>query len=144
MRLDSMTSECGDRAAAGRLRETAAPDRRVALHGAPARTWLVAALAIATLAACDTAARKEAEEAAKNTFACQLAGERIVVRFDSGEARMLMPGGDRVTLYQIPAASGVRFSNGTMELRGKGIELQLIQNGTLRPLEGCEPYVVPK
>jgi membrane-bound inhibitor of C-type lysozyme len=135
MRPDAMT---------GGLRESAAPDHRVAQRGAPARRWLVAAVAVAMLTACDTAARKEAEEAAKNTFDCKLAGERIVIRFDSGEARMLMPGGDRVTLYQIPAASGVRFSNGTMELRGKGIELQLIQNGTLRPLEGCEPYVVPK
>ena len=46
---------------------------------------------------------KEEEEAAKNTFACTAAGERLVIRFDVGEARLLMPDGNRVSLYQIPA-----------------------------------------
>ena len=104
---------------------------------------LVAALGFATLAACNASPSKEAEEAAKNSFACQLAGERIVIRFDAGEARMLMPGGDRVTLYQIAAASGVRFTNGLMELRGKGVDLQLVRDGTLTPLEECQPYAPP-
>ena len=101
-----------------------------------AAVWRVAA-------ACNAAPSKEAEEAAKNTFACQLAGERIVIRFDTGEARMLMPGGDRVTLYQISAASGVRFTNGMMELRGKGMELQLVRDGTAATLEGCAPFAPP-
>ena len=105
---------------------------------------LVAAMGIAALAACNASPSKDAEEAAKNTIACQLAGERIVIRFDTGEARMLMPGGDRVTLYQITAASGIRYSNGMMELRGKGMELQLIRDGNPATLDGCQPYVVPK
>jgi len=117
------------------------PRRRTPWHRAAA----VAALAaLAALAACNTAPNKEAQEAARNTFACQLAGERLVIRFDSGEARLLMPGGDRVTLYQIAAASGVRYTNGLMELRGKGMELQLVRDGTALTLEGCQPYVVPQ
>ncbi len=62
----------------------------------------------------------------------------------SGEARLLLPGGDRVTLYQIAAASGVRYTNGLLELRGKGMELQLVRDGTAATLEGCQPYVVPQ
>jgi len=113
-------------------------------HGIRASWRLGAALAVATLAACSASPSKEAEEAAKNTVACQLAGERVVVRFETGEARMLMPGGDRVTLYQIAAASGVRYTNGLMELRGKGMELQLVRDGTVATLEGCRPYAPPQ
>jgi membrane-bound inhibitor of C-type lysozyme len=113
-------------------------------YESPARWRFVAALAIVALAACNTPPGKEAEEAAKSTIACQLAGERVVIRFDTGEARMLMPGGDRVTLYQITAASGMRYTNGMMELRGKGVELQLIRDGNPASLDGCEPYVPPK
>ena len=104
---------------------------------------IVTALAIAALAACESSPSKEALEAARNTFACQLAGERIVIRFDSDEARILMPGGDRVNLYQIPSGSGVRYTNGQMELSGKGTELQLIRDGTLTALDGCKPYAPP-
>ena len=100
-------------------------------------------LAAAALIACGNSPSKEAEAAAKNTFACQLAGERVVIRFEPGEARMLMPGGERVTLYQIAAASGVRFTNGLLELRGKGTDLQLIRDGTLTPLDACQPYAPP-
>src|SRR5207302_11451128 len=100
----------------------------------------------AALAGCADKASKEEQEAAKNTFVCLLEGERLVVRFDMGIARMLMPNGDRVDLYQIPAASGVRFSNGNLELRGKGIELTLVDNNTATqvPLAQCSPYTVPK
>jgi membrane-bound inhibitor of C-type lysozyme len=63
-----------------------------------------------------------------------------------GMARMLMPSGDRIDLYQIPSGSGVRFSNGNMELRGKGIELVLIDDttGTQSVLTQCAPYSAPK
>ena len=104
----------------------------------------LAAAALAALGACAQAPSKEDEEAARNTFACLLQGERLVVRFDAGEARLLLPGGDRVTLYQIPAASGVRYSNGTLELRGKGSELQLLRDGQIVPLANCQPYALPK
>jgi membrane-bound inhibitor of C-type lysozyme len=101
-------------------------------------------LTAGTLAACANTPSKEELEAAKNTFACQLSGERLVIRFDAGEARLLMPDADRVVLYQIPAASGIRYSNGTLELRGKGMELQLIRNGVSNQLADCAPYTMPK
>jgi membrane-bound inhibitor of C-type lysozyme len=103
------------------------------------------AVALATLAcaACAMPPSKEEQEAAKNTFACMYADERIVIRFDTGEARLLMPDGNRVALYQISADSGVRFSNGVMELRGKGMDLQLLNHGVATVLKNCEPLVVP-
>ncbi|HEV3239147.1 MAG TPA: hypothetical protein VG429_01995 [Casimicrobiaceae bacterium] len=104
-------------------------------------------LFIAALVGCADKANKEEQEAAKNTFVCLLNGERLVIRFDMGEARMLMPSGDRISLYQIPASSGgVRFSNGNLELRGKGIELTLVDNASLvaTELKQCAPYPQPK
>jgi membrane-bound inhibitor of C-type lysozyme len=113
----------------------------------PRRTRLPTALALAAAlaaAGCGSQPSKEEQEAAKNTFACLLQGERLVVRFDAGEARILMPGGERVVLYQLPAASGVRYSNGTLELRGKGTELRLEGDGRATPLVDCKPYELPK
>ncbi len=106
------------------------------------RSWLVVFTALA-LVACENPQKKKEEEIAKSTFACSYNGERFVVRFGDGEARMLLPEMQRVTLYQIPSASGgVRYSNGTMELRGKGAELQLIRDGVVTPLKDCEPYAI--
>lgn len=104
---------------------------------------LALAVAATLVAGCEQARRKEAEEAARNTFACQLEGDRLLVKFDAGEARLLLPGGDRVVLYQIAAASGVRYSNGYLELRGKGMELRLIREGGETALVDCQPYVPP-
>ena len=112
----------------------------------PSMRLAIAAFLAVALAGCADKASKEEEEAAKNTFVCQLHGERLVIRFDAGEARMLMPGGDREVLYQVPSASGVRFSNASMELRGKGSDLTLIDkiNGVQTELAGCVPYSIPK
>jgi hypothetical protein len=107
------------------------------------RAVRIAPIAVVLLAGCADMKSKEEEEAAKNTFACQMSGERIVLRFDVLEVRLLMPAGDRVSLYQIPVASGVRFSNGDLELRGKGMDLQLIRNGVAVQLVDCKPYVAP-
>ena len=106
----------------------------------------VALLMASLVMGCGNEPSKEEQEAAKNTFACELQGERLVLRLERGEARMLMPGGDRVVLYQIPSGSGVRFSNGNLELRGKGLELTLIDNasGSESPLVGCVQYTPPK
>ena len=101
-------------------------------------------MAACTLAGCASGPSKEELEAAKNTFACQLSGERLVIRFDSGEARLLMPDTERVVLYQVPVASGIRYTNGTLDLRGKGTDLQLIRNGSALPLANCAPYEIPK
>jgi membrane-bound inhibitor of C-type lysozyme len=103
---------------------------------------LLLAFAALAVAACENPMKKKEEEIAKSTFACQYSGERFLVRFGDGEARMLLPEMQRVTLYQVPTESGVRYSNGTMELRGKGTELQLIRNGVVTPLKDCEPYAV--
>jgi len=94
-------------------------------------------------------ARRGAAAAAAAAVAARV-GRRVVavggwllVKFDAGEARLLLPGGDRVILYQIAAASGVRFTNGYMELRGKGMDLQLIRDAAATPLVDCLPYVPP-
>jgi hypothetical protein len=109
------------------------------------RLAIAVGLAVA-LSACADKASKEEEEAAKNTFVCQLQGERLVIRFDGNEARMLMPNGDRVILYQVPSTTGVRFSNGTMELRGRGTNVTLIDsiNAVQHDLSDCAPYSIPK
>ena len=107
-------------------------------------TVLGVALAVLIASGCAEKATKEEQEAARNTFACMLSGERLVVRFAQGEARILMPGGDRVVLYQIPTASGIRFSNGKVELRGKGSDLQYLVDGNVTPLVDCKPYELPK
>ncbi len=53
---------------------------------------LLLVLAAVALSGCENPQKKKEEELAKNTFACQLNGERFVVRFVEGEARMLLPG----------------------------------------------------
>jgi membrane-bound inhibitor of C-type lysozyme len=105
---------------------------------------IVFALVAGALGACAGTPSREAQEAAKNTFACQLAGERLVMKFDAGEARLLMPDGDRVVLYQVPMGSGIRYTNGNLDLRGKGMDLQLIRNGNPTQLVDCQPYLAPK
>ena len=102
-------------------------------------------VAAALLVACENPMKKREEEIARQTFACQLNGERFIVRFAEGEARVLLPGAQRVTLYQIPSGSTgsiVRYSNGSMELRGRGTELTFIVDNQSAPLRDCEPYAV--
>ena len=96
------------------------------------------------LAGCEHKPTKEEEDAAKATFACQLAGERLILRFEPGEVRMLTSNAERITLYQIPTTSGIRYNNASLELRGKGMDLVLIENGVSTKLEACAPYVAPK
>jgi membrane-bound inhibitor of C-type lysozyme len=108
-------------------------------------TLLAAALVLAIqIAGCEHKPTKEEEEAAKATFACQRAGELLIMRFEPGEVRLLTSTAERITLYQIPTASGIRYSNASLELRGKGMDLVLIDNGVPTKLEGCAPYAPPK
>ena len=86
---------------------------------------------------------KEELEAARNTVDCAGADERIVIRFEEGEARLLMPDGTRTILYQVPSGSGIRYLNGLMELRGKGMDLELTREQTAMRLK-CKPYEIPK
>jgi membrane-bound inhibitor of C-type lysozyme len=101
-------------------------------------------LAAGLLSACQQQGpTKEEIEAAKNTVDCERPGERIVIRFGDGEARLLMPDASRVVLYQVPSGSGIRYLNGLMELRGKGMELELTREQTAVHFT-CKPYVIPK
>ena len=113
------------------------------MRSAPVLRRAVVLAVLGILAAC-TPPEKPADVPSKDTFECTLEGERWVIRFTEGEARVLTPGSERITLYQIAAASGVRYSNGLMELRGKGMELQLIRDGFARKLDDCKPVMVPQ
>ena len=104
----------------------------------------IAAAAVLALAACTGAQEKPEEVPSKDTFECTLAGERWLVRFVDQEARLLTPAGERINLYQIATGSGVRFSNGLIELRGRGMELTLIRDNFARQMEGCKPVMIPK
>ena len=101
------------------------------------------ALLAFTLAGCENPQKKKEEEAARNTFACTVNGERLVIRFAESEVRLLLPDAQRVTLHQIPTGSGVRYSNGNMELRGKGMDLVFTRESIATPLQGCAPYSPP-
>jgi membrane-bound inhibitor of C-type lysozyme len=105
--------------------------------------WFVAALALVA-SGCEHKPTKEEEEATKNTITCQLAGDRLVIRFEPGEARMLTATAETITLYQIPSGAVMRYSNGNVELRGKGMDWTLTELGTLTTLESCKQYAAPK
>ena len=70
--------------------------------------------------------KKKEEEIAKNTFACQL--QRRALRRALRRRRGAHAAAGAAARHALPdprRRRGVRYSNGTMELRGKGIELQL-------------------
>ena len=100
-------------------------------------------MAVALLAGCQSGPTKEELEAVRNTVDCEGAGERIVIHFEDGEARLAMADATRVVLYQVPSGSGKRYINGLMELRGKGMELELVREQQLVHLT-CKPYEIPK
>jgi hypothetical protein len=103
----------------------------------------LACVALAALAvACQQGPTKDEIEAAKKTVDCDHAGERILIRFDEGEARLLMPDGTRVNLYPVPAASGIRYTNGFIELRGRDFDLTLQRDRqSIRMI--CKQYMLP-
>ena len=95
------------------------------------------------LAACQTGPTAKEIDEAKHTIDCKHAEEHYLIRFDEGEARIVMPDETRVILYQVPSGSGFRYMNGTMELRGKGIAVELWRNQT--PIQlACKPFEIPK
>jgi membrane-bound inhibitor of C-type lysozyme len=109
----------------------------------PEYAWFAAVLAL-IVTGCEHKPSKDEEEAAKNTITCQLSGERLVIRFDSGEVRMLTSTAESITLYQIPSGATMRYSNGNLELRGKGMEWTLTDLGATTTLEACKRYAAPK
>ena len=103
---------------------------------------LVAALVVSGCSGMRDAAR---EEALKNTIACEVSDGRIVVRFERGELRVLMPNGERVNLYEVPSAAGARYTNGSLDLIGTRTTLQLVrEGGRPEPLQSCAPYAPPE
>ena len=102
------------------------------------------AVAVALLAgACQSSGpTKEEIEAAKSTLDCDHAGERFLIRFADGEARILMPDATRVVLYQVPVVSGLRYTNGLIDMRGRGFEFELSrERQTVRMI--CKQYEIP-
>ena len=99
------------------------------------------------LAACGAPTEKPAEVPSQDTIACQLAGQRLVIRFLPDEVRLLTPEGERVVLQKVPSSSGVRYTNGLVEIRGAGINdpggLMYVREGTGWQLQGCAPLMVP-
>jgi membrane-bound inhibitor of C-type lysozyme len=105
---------------------------------------IAAASAVVLLCACQNQGpSKEELDAAAKTIDCLRGEDRIVIRFDDGEARLLMPDGTRVNLYQISAASGLRYTNGLIELRGVGLEFTYVREGNATALV-CKRYEIPK
>ena len=115
----------------------------------PARRTFVPALAAALLAAACATPEKLPDVPSQDTIACQLEGQRVVIRFLPDEVRMLTPEGERVTLQKVPAAAGVRYTTGLLEIRGGGGSptmpegLLYIRDGTAWRLANCEPLMVP-
>jgi membrane-bound inhibitor of C-type lysozyme len=107
------------------------------------RLRLLVIAVTALCAACQSQGpTKEEIEAAKSTLDCDHAGDRILIRFGDGEARMLMTDGTRVILYQVSVASGMRYTNGLIELRGRGMDLELSrERQTVRMT--CKQYELP-
>lgn len=95
------------------------------------------------LSACKTGPTKEELEAARESIDCHHGGQHYVIRFTEAEARILLPEGKRAILYQVPAGSGVRYMNGDLELRGKGLDMTLFRyQGAVRL--DCKPFELPK
>ena len=107
------------------------------------------AVAAALLAAACAAPEKGPDVPSQDTIACQLEGQRVVIRFLPDEVRLLTPEGERVNLQKVPAASGVRYTNGIVEIRGVGGSptmpegLLYIREGTAWRLQNCAPLMVP-
>lgn len=105
--------------------------------------YALALVAAVLVAACQSGPTKDEIDAAKETIDCERTGERVVIRFADGEARLLMPDATRVILYQVPGGPGTRYLNGLMELRGKGMEMELTREQQSVHFS-CKPYAIPK
>ncbi|MDR1530368.1 MAG: MliC family protein [Burkholderiales bacterium] len=108
------------------------------------RTLLLLSLFAAfLLTGCEsiTGDKKREQEMRKNTVDCLYGGERLLVRFDQDEVRILMPEGKRIYLYKMPSSRGVLYTNGDYELLGKGTDVTFGLAGEAKRLV-CKPYDV--
>jgi len=109
----------------------------------PFAAFAAAAAAVVLAAGCQSSGpTKEEIEAAKSTLDCDHGGERILIRFADGEARMLMPDGTRIILYQVSVSSGVRYTNGLIDLRGRGMDFELSREREMVRM-ACKQYELP-
>jgi hypothetical protein len=110
------------------------------------RARAIAACAGAALVACQSQGpTKEEAQIASETIDCDHGGLRLLIRFTEGEARILMPDGNRVILYQVPVttSAAVRYTNGLIELRGRGLDFDMQQDRqTVHMI--CKAYEIPK
>ncbi|CAG0993028.1 hypothetical protein BURK1_02374 [Burkholderiales bacterium] len=115
----------------------------------PIRRTLAPAIAASVFAVACAAPEKQPDVPSQDTIACQLNGQRMVIRFLPDEVRFLTPEGERVTLQKVPASSGVRYTNGLVEIRGGGGTptmpegLHYVRDGNAWPLRDCVPLMVP-
>ena len=115
----------------------------------PLRRRLAPTILAALVAAACATPEKQPDVPSQDTIACQLEGQRVVIRFLPDEVRLLTPEGERVNLQKVPAASGVRYTNGLVEIRGGGGSptmpegLLYIREGTAWRLQNCAPLMVP-
>ncbi|HLX27054.1 MAG TPA: MliC family protein [Casimicrobiaceae bacterium] len=107
------------------------------------RSLATLALTAVVCAGCETGPTKEQIEAAKNSIDCERPGEHLVIQFGNNEARIIVPGTETVVLYQVPSTSGARFMNGSMELRGRGKEVELVRDQAATHFT-CKPLEIPK
>ncbi|MDR0250530.1 MAG: hypothetical protein LBI35_04355 [Burkholderiales bacterium] len=103
---------------------------------------LCATAMLVALSGCDALSKSRNEEQAiKNTVDCVYQDERLLVRFDRDEVRILMPDGERIYLYRMPSSRGVLYTNGNLELLGKGTDITFGPAGGVAKLV-CKPYEV--
>ena len=82
------------------------------------RLATISALVLAfSLPGC-AAPEKKADVPSQDTLACELSGQRLVIRFLPDDVRIVSPEGDPVVLQNVPASSGVRDTNWFLVMRG--------------------------
>lgn len=82
--------------------------------------------------------REQARYPADATFYKCAAGKQLVVRYlDGGKAAMVMYPDRDFRLNQVPAASGVRYTNGRTTLHTQG-EGAFVEEGDNRPFDDCK------
>ena len=74
----------------------------------------------------------------KNTFACQLDGERLVViRFDAGEVRLLMPGANASSSTRSRRRPACATPTATWNSAARAWSCSSTRHGTVTPLASC-------